>query len=41
MQRKHAVGAFRPRVVVRYADDALVGFEFKDDAERFWAELKE
>jgi Reverse transcriptase (RNA-dependent DNA polymerase) len=27
--------------VVRYADDALVGFEFKDDAERFWAELKE
>src|SRR5580700_5877187 len=28
-------------IVVRYADDALVGFEFKDDAERFWAELKE
>jgi hypothetical protein len=28
-------------IVVRYADDALVGFEFKDDAERFWAELKD
>ncbi len=28
-------------IVVRYADDALVGFEFKDDAERFWAELRE
>jgi len=28
-------------IVVRYADDALVGFEFKDDAERFWSELKE
>jgi len=28
-------------IVVRYADDALVGFEFKDDAERFWSELKQ
>jgi RNA-directed DNA polymerase len=28
-------------IVVRYADDALVGFEFKDDAERFWKELSE
>jgi RNA-directed DNA polymerase len=28
-------------IVVRYADDIVVGFEFKDDAERFWAELKE
>src|SRR6202167_1092333 len=28
-------------IVVRYADDALVGFEFKDDAERFWKELTE
>jgi group II intron reverse transcriptase/maturase len=28
-------------IVVRFADDALVGFEFKSEAERFWAELKE
>jgi group II intron reverse transcriptase/maturase len=28
-------------IVVRYADDIVVGFEFKDEAERFWAELKE
>jgi retron-type reverse transcriptase len=28
-------------IVVRYADDIVVGFEFKDDAEKFWAELKE
>lgn len=28
-------------IVVRFADDALVGFEFKTDAERFWKELKE
>ena len=28
-------------IVVRYADDIVVGFEFKDDAERFWSELKE
>ena len=28
-------------IVVRYADDIVVGFEFKDEAERFWTELKE
>ena len=28
-------------IVVRYADDIVVGFEFKDDAEKFWSELKE
>ncbi len=28
-------------IVVRFADDAIVGFEFKTDAERFWEELKE
>jgi hypothetical protein len=27
--------------VVRYADDIVVGFEFKDDSERFWSELRE
>ena len=26
-------------IIVRYADDAIVGFEHRDDAERFWAEL--
>src|ERR1700723_4413337 len=25
-------------ILVRYADDIVVGFEFKDEAERFWAE---
>jgi RNA-directed DNA polymerase len=28
-------------IVVRYADDIVVGFEFKDEAGRFWPELKE
>jgi group II intron reverse transcriptase/maturase len=28
-------------IVVRYADDIVVGFEFKGEAEMFWAELKE
>ena len=27
--------------MVRYAADIVVGFEFKGDAEPFWAELKE
>ena len=26
-------------IVVRYADDVIVGFEHHTDAERFWAEL--
>ena len=28
-------------IIVRYADDFIVGFEYKDDAERFLAELAE
>lgn len=28
-------------IAVRFADDVIVGFEIKDDAERFWKELKE
>ena len=28
-------------VIVRFADDAVVGFEYREDAERFWAELRE
>jgi len=28
-------------VAVRFADDFVVGFEHRDDAERFWAELRE
>ena len=28
-------------IVVRFADDAVVGFEHRDDAERFWADLRD
>jgi group II intron reverse transcriptase/maturase len=28
-------------IIVRYGDDFLVGTEYRDDAERFWAELRE
>ena len=28
-------------VIVRFADDAVVGFQHRDDAERFWADLRE
>jgi group II intron reverse transcriptase/maturase len=28
-------------VIVRFADDAVVGFEYRDDAERFWADLRD
>jgi hypothetical protein len=28
-------------IVVRFADDIIVGFEFNTEAERFWKELKE
>jgi group II intron reverse transcriptase/maturase len=28
-------------IIVRFADDVIVGFEHRDDAERFWAELRE
>jgi group II intron reverse transcriptase/maturase len=27
-------------IVVRFADDFVVGFEYRDDAERFWADLR-
>ena len=27
-------------VIVRFADDVVVGFEYRDDAERFWADLR-
>ena len=28
-------------VIVSFADDFVVGFEHRDDAERFWADLRE
>ena len=28
-------------IIVRYADDFIVGFQYKDDAERFHAQLRE
>ena len=28
-------------VIVRWADDFVVGFEYREDAERFWAELRD
>jgi group II intron reverse transcriptase/maturase len=37
-RRKHAHGDI---IVVRYADDIVVGFQSEADAERFWAELVE
>ena len=37
-RRKRAQGDM---IVVRFADDIVVGFQRKSDAERFWAELKE
>jgi group II intron reverse transcriptase/maturase len=37
-RRRHVRGAM---IVVRYADDTVVGFEHKADAERFLAELRE
>jgi group II intron reverse transcriptase/maturase len=36
-RRRHAQGAM---IVVRYADDTVVGFEHRADAERFLAELR-
>ncbi len=27
-------------VIVRFADDAVVGFEYREDAERFWSDLR-
>src|SRR5262249_14969863 len=37
-RRKNAHG---DTLVVRYADDIVVGFQEKTEAERFWNELKE
>jgi hypothetical protein len=37
-RKKHARGDV---IVVRFADDVVLGFQFKSDAERFWAELAE
>ena len=37
-RRRHAHGDV---VIVRFADDFVVGFEHRDDAERFWADLCE
>ena len=37
-RRRHARGDV---VIVRFADDAVVCFEHRDDAERFWAELRD
>ena len=36
-RRRHARGDV---VIVRFADDFVVGFEHREDAERFWAELR-
>ncbi len=38
MEERHARGDV---VIVRFADDAVVGFERQDDAERFWADLRD
>jgi len=37
-RRRHATGDM---IVVRYADDQIVGFEHRRDAERFLADLRE
>jgi RNA-directed DNA polymerase len=37
-RRRHARGDV---VLTRFADDLVAGFEYRDDAERFWADLRE
>ena len=37
-RRRHAHGDM---IIVRWADDFVVGFEHRDDAERFWADLRD
>lgn len=37
-RRRHARGDV---IIVRWADDFVVGFEHRDDAERFWADLRD
>jgi RNA-directed DNA polymerase len=36
-RRRHARGQV---MIVRFADDFVVGFEYREDAERFWADLR-
>jgi RNA-directed DNA polymerase len=36
-RRRHARGEV---VIVRFADDCVVGFQYRDDAERFWTDLR-
>jgi group II intron reverse transcriptase/maturase len=37
-RQRHARGEM---VIVRFADDFVVGFEYREDAERFWAALRD
>jgi group II intron reverse transcriptase/maturase len=37
-RQKHARGEM---IVVRFADDIIAGFQYKSDAERFWADMRE
>ena len=37
-RERHAHGDM---IIVRFADDFVVGFEHRDDAERFWADLRD
>jgi len=37
-RRRHARGDV---MIVRFADDFVMGFEYRDDAERFWAALRD
>jgi hypothetical protein len=37
-RRQHARGDV---IIVRFADDITVGFEYEEDARRFWADLRE
>ena len=37
-RQKHAHGEM---IVARFADDLIAGFQYKSDAERFWAEMRE
>ncbi|MCA1708675.1 MAG: group II intron reverse transcriptase/maturase, partial [Actinobacteria bacterium] len=37
-RRRHARGEV---IIVRFADDVVVGFEHREDAERFWSDLRD
>ena len=41
VQRWRRTQAHGDVIVVRYADDFIVGFEHREDAERFWVDLRE